>query len=136
MKEFDVGIVFRLDRMMADRKVSLGDLAERVGITNSNLSILKTGKAKAVRISTMEALCRELDPGERLAERLWSGPEPTPSGVDGIGTIPAGDGAWDTLERGLSELGFAAIELNVNRVIEILAQLVVDYAPLKNRPGE
>lgn len=53
---------------MADRKVSLGDLASRVGITNSNLSILKTGKAKAVRISTLEAICKELDcqPGDLL----------------------------------------------------------------------
>lgn len=63
-----MGIIFRLDRMMADRKISLGDLAERVGITNSNLSILKTGKAKAVRLSTLEAICRELDcqPGDLL----------------------------------------------------------------------
>lgn len=63
-----MGIIFRLDRVMADRKVSLGDLAARVGITNSNLSILKTGKAKAVRISTLEAICKELgcQPGELL----------------------------------------------------------------------
>lgn len=63
-----MGIIFRLDRVMADRKVSLGDLASRVGITNSNLSILKTGKAKAVRISTLEAICKELDcqPGDLL----------------------------------------------------------------------
>ncbi len=53
---------------MADRKISLGDLASRVGITNSNLSILKTGKAKAVRITTLEAICKELDcqPGDLL----------------------------------------------------------------------
>jgi putative transcriptional regulator len=63
-----MGIIFRLDRVMADRKVSLGDLAARVGITNSNLSILKTGKAKAVRITTLEAICKELDcqPGDLL----------------------------------------------------------------------
>lgn len=63
-----MGIIFRLDRVMADRKISLGDLAERVGITNTNLSILKTGKAKAVRITTLEAICKELDcqPGDLL----------------------------------------------------------------------
>jgi len=53
---------------MADRKISLGELAERIQITNSNLSILKTGKAKAIRVSTLEALCRELNcqPGDLL----------------------------------------------------------------------
>jgi putative transcriptional regulator len=53
---------------MADRKISLGDLAKRIQITNSNLSILKTGKARAIRISTLEAICRELDcqPGDLL----------------------------------------------------------------------
>lgn len=53
-------IIIRLDRVMADRKISLTELAERVGITIANLSILKTGKAKAIRFSTLEALCREL----------------------------------------------------------------------------
>ena len=63
-----MGIIFRLDRVMVDRKISLGELAERVGITNTNLSILKTGKAKALRITTLEAICRELDcqPGDLL----------------------------------------------------------------------
>ena len=63
-----MGIIFRLDRVMVDRKISLGELAERVGITNTNLSILKTGKAKALRINTLEAICRELDcqPGDLL----------------------------------------------------------------------
>ena len=63
-----MGIIFRLDRVMADRKVPLGDLAARVGITNSNLSILKTGKAKAVRIATLDAICKELacQPGDLL----------------------------------------------------------------------
>ncbi|TCN66457.1 putative transcriptional regulator [Acetobacteroides hydrogenigenes] len=46
---------------MAKRKISLGDLAEKVGITQANLSILKTGKAKAIRFSTLEALCKVLD---------------------------------------------------------------------------
>lgn len=54
--------------MMAKRKISLGELAERVGITQANLSILKTGKAKAIRFSTLEALCKELgcQPGDIL----------------------------------------------------------------------
>jgi putative transcriptional regulator len=54
--------------MMARRKISGGELAERIGITPANLSILKTGKAKAIRFSTLMALCRELDcqPGDLL----------------------------------------------------------------------
>jgi putative transcriptional regulator len=53
---------------MADRKTSLNSLAKRIQITNSNLSIFKTGKARAIRISTLEAICRELDcqPGDLL----------------------------------------------------------------------
>jgi putative transcriptional regulator len=47
--------------MMAKRKISLGELAERIDLTPANLSILKTGKAKAVRFSTLEAICKELD---------------------------------------------------------------------------
>ena len=54
-------IIVNLDVMMAKRKISLNDLSERVGITPANLSILKTGKAKAIRFSTLETLCRELD---------------------------------------------------------------------------
>jgi putative transcriptional regulator len=54
-------ITVTLDQMMAKRKIRLNDLAERVGITEANLSILKTDKAKAIRFSTLEALCRELD---------------------------------------------------------------------------
>jgi len=53
-------IVVNLDVMMARRKISLGELAERVGITQANLSILKTGKAKAIRFSTLEAICAAL----------------------------------------------------------------------------
>lgn len=49
-----------LDRMLVERRMSLTELADRVGITLANLSILKTGKARAVRFSTLEALCREL----------------------------------------------------------------------------
>ena len=61
-------IIVNLDVMMAKRKVSLMELAERVGITNANLSILKTGKAKAIRFSTLEAICKELQcqPGDIL----------------------------------------------------------------------
>lgn len=59
-------IILRLDRVMADRKISLKELAEKVGITNVNLSNLKTGKVKAIRFSTLEAICKELDcqPGD------------------------------------------------------------------------
>ncbi len=61
-------IIVNLDVMMARRKISLSELAERVGLTQANLSILKTGKAKAVRFSTLEAICRELgcQPGDIL----------------------------------------------------------------------
>ena len=52
--------IVNLDVMMAKRKIALGDLADRIGITPANLSILKTGKAKAIRFSTLEAICKEL----------------------------------------------------------------------------
>ncbi len=63
-----MAIVVNLDVMMAKRKISSGELAERIGITQANLSILKTGKAKAVRFSTLESICRALDcqPGDIL----------------------------------------------------------------------
>ena len=54
-------IIVNLDVMMAKRKISLNELSERVGLTLSNLSILKTGKAKAIRFSNLEAICRALD---------------------------------------------------------------------------
>ena len=54
-------IIVNLDVMMAKRKISLGDLAEKIDLTPANLSILKTGKAKAIRFSTLEAICRELN---------------------------------------------------------------------------
>lgn len=54
-------IIVNLDVMMAKRKISSNELAERIGITPANLSILKTNKARAIRFSTLEALCRELD---------------------------------------------------------------------------
>ena len=61
-------IIVNLDVMMARRKVSLGELATAVGVTPANLSILKTGKAKAVRFSTLDAICRALhcQPGDIL----------------------------------------------------------------------
>ena len=64
-------IVVNLDVEMAKRKISLSELAERVGLTLANLSILKTGKAKAVRFSTLEAICRALgcQPGDILEYR-------------------------------------------------------------------
>ncbi len=64
-------IIVNLDVMMAKRKISSGELAERVGITPANLSILKTGKAKAIRFSTLEAICKALDcqPGDILEYR-------------------------------------------------------------------
>ena len=64
-------IIVNLDVMMAKRKISLGELAERIDLTSANLSILKTGKAKAVRFSTLEAICREVDcqPGDILEFR-------------------------------------------------------------------
>lgn len=54
-------IVVTLDVVLAQRKMSLTELSERVGVTIANLSILKTGKARAIRFSTLEAICRELD---------------------------------------------------------------------------
>lgn len=54
-------IIVNLDVMMAKRKISLNELSERVDLTLSNLSILKTGKAKAIRFSTLEAICKALD---------------------------------------------------------------------------
>ncbi|MEQ9169357.1 MAG: helix-turn-helix transcriptional regulator [Fulvivirga sp.] len=61
-------IIVNLDVMMAKRKMSLNELSEKVGLTLANLSILKTGKAKAVRFSTLEAICEVLDcqPGDIL----------------------------------------------------------------------
>ena len=63
-----MAIIVNLDIMMARRKISLGELAEKIVITPANLSILKTGKAKAIRFSTLEAICRVLDcqPGDIL----------------------------------------------------------------------
>lgn len=63
-----MAIIVNLDVMMAKRKISSGELAEKIGITQANLSILKTGKAKAIRFSTLESICDALDcqPGDIL----------------------------------------------------------------------
>ena len=66
-----MAIVVNLDVMLAKRKLSSGELASQIGITQANLSILKTGKAKAVRFSTLDAICKALDcqPGDILEYR-------------------------------------------------------------------
>ena len=56
-----MSIIVNLDVMMAKRKMSSSELAEKIGITNANLSILKTGKGKAIRFSTLDAICKALD---------------------------------------------------------------------------
>ena len=63
-----MAIRVQLDRILAERRMSLTELADRVGVTVANLSILKTGKARAIRFTTLDALCRELDcqPGDLL----------------------------------------------------------------------
>ena len=63
-----MAIILRLDRVMADRKMSLNELSQRVGISNVNLSNLKTGKVKAIRFSTLDAICKVLEcqPGDIL----------------------------------------------------------------------
>lgn len=69
-----MGIVVNLDVMMAKRRVSSGELASMIGLSQANLSILKTGKAKAIRFSTLEAICAALEcqPGDILE---FEGPE-------------------------------------------------------------
>ena len=66
-----MAIVVNLDVMMAKRKMSSSELAEKIGITNANLSILKTGKGKAIRFSTLDAICKVLEcqPGDILEFR-------------------------------------------------------------------
>jgi putative transcriptional regulator len=63
-----MAIIIRLDRVLADRKMQMNDLAEKVGISNVNMSNLKTGKVKAIRFSTLEAICKYLNcqPGDLL----------------------------------------------------------------------
>ena len=64
----NMGIILRMDRVMADRKMSLNELSEKVGVSNVNLSKIKTGKISAIRFSTLEAICDVLDcqPGDIL----------------------------------------------------------------------
>lgn len=73
-----MSIIVNLDKIMLERKISLTELAERVDITMANLSILKNNKARAVRFSTLDALCRELDcqPGDILSYRVDETEEP------------------------------------------------------------
>lgn len=70
-------IIIRLDRVLADRKMQLNELAEKIGISNVNLSNLKTGKVKAVRFSTLNAICRVLkcQPGDILEYSFVEGEE-------------------------------------------------------------
>ena len=70
-------ILIHLDRLLLERRLSLTELSDRVGVTLANLSILKTGKARAVRFSTLDALCRELDcqPGDLIVQA--PGPQPS-----------------------------------------------------------
>ncbi len=66
-----MAIILRLDRMMADRKISLNELSEKVGVANVNLSKIKTGKVSAIRFTTLDAICDVLDcqPGDILEFR-------------------------------------------------------------------
>lgn len=72
-----MAIVLRLDRVMADRKMSLNELSRKVGISNVNLSNLKTGKVRAIRFSTLESICRVLDcqPGDIMEYEPDNGPQ-------------------------------------------------------------
>lgn len=78
-----MAIVVNLDVMMARRKMSMTELTDRVGLTMANLSILKNGKARAVRFTTLEALCRVLDcqPGDLLE---WQPDKPSPTGGEDV----------------------------------------------------
>jgi len=71
----NMAIILRLDRMMADRKISLNDLAEKVGIANVNLSNIKTGKVSAIRFSTLDKICEVLEcqPGDILEYKREDG---------------------------------------------------------------
>lgn len=75
-----MAIEIRLNRVLLERGMTLTELSERIGITVPNLSILKTGKAKAVRLSTLDAICRELDcqPGDLIVHTPSDGEETHP----------------------------------------------------------
>jgi putative transcriptional regulator len=77
-------IRIRLDRLLLERRMSLTELADRVGVTIANLSILKTGKARAIRFSTLDALCRELQcqPGDLVVFEPGPPGEPRHDGME------------------------------------------------------
>ncbi|WP_426027472.1 helix-turn-helix domain-containing protein [Brevundimonas sp. TWP2-3-4b2] len=83
-----MAIRVQLDRILLERRMSLTELADRVGVTLANLSILKTGKARAIRFTTLDALCRELNcqPGDLLMQ--MPGPQDAGSDEDPDGTAP------------------------------------------------
>ena len=83
--------IVNIDVMLARRKMSVTELAERVGITMANLSILKNGKARAIRFSTLEGLCRALDcqPGDLLAYRPDATPIAAPSSAPSLAPADA-----------------------------------------------
>lgn len=83
-----MAIRVQLDRILLERRMSLTELADRVGVTLANLSILKTGKARAIRFTTLDALCRELDcqPGDLLVR--VPGPQDVGSDEDADGNAP------------------------------------------------
>lgn len=83
-------IVVRLDRLLYERELSLTELSNRIGLTVANLSILKTGKARAIRFSTLEALCRELrcQPGELLKHVDVEDLESTAAVTHGSAAVP------------------------------------------------
>jgi putative transcriptional regulator len=87
-----MAIEVRLDLMLARRKMRLTELSDRVGIAMTNLSLLKTGKVKAIRFSTLEALCRELQcqPGDLLEYSAGSAGDSPPTGSDLAGTTREG----------------------------------------------
>lgn len=82
-----MAIRLKLDRVLLERRMSLTELADRVGVTIANLSILKTGKARAIRFSTLDALCRELNcqPGDLVVFEPGPGDLPDDEGDDGYG---------------------------------------------------
>ena len=86
-----MAIVVNLDVMLARRKMRLGALAEQVGITPQNLSVLKTGRARAIRFSTLEKLCGALDcqPGDLFEYRAGAAPAPAPAPAENEAELEA-----------------------------------------------
>jgi putative transcriptional regulator len=84
-----MAILVKLDDLLHDRRMTLTELAERIDITLANLSILKTGKARAIRFSTLEAICEVLacQPGELLEFRFDPSSEEQPAPIDEIGDL-------------------------------------------------